>query len=126
MLIKFTSVERILEFVKLPREPLYEGKIKPDLDWPQRGQIDFKHVTLRYDDSQPDIIRNLSIMINPGEKIGIIGRSEAGKSSFIQTLFRLYEAYGTIMIDNVNIKDLSLHELRSKLTIISVLVLFGF
>ena len=115
-----TSVERILEYIRLPKEPLSEGTIKAVAEWPKKGHVEFRDVWLRYDEKLTHVLKGLSVEIDPSEKVGIIGRTGAGKSSFIQTLFRLYEPSGTILIDDVNIQDLSLHDLRSRLTIIPV------
>lgn len=115
-----TSVERIVEYSQLPSESLEKGRVKASEEWPSKGRIQFKEVCLRYDESSGDVLKDLSIDIEPCEKVGIIGRTGAGKSSLIQTLLRLYEPSGSILIDEINIKDLSLHELRSRLTIIPV------
>jgi len=96
-------------------------KIIPPKDWPSRGEIIFDNVSFSYDENLPDVLRELSFKINPGEKIGIVGRTGAGKSSIIQTLFRMAEPSGNIFIDNINIKDIDLKELRSKISIIPVL-----
>jgi ATP-binding cassette subfamily C (CFTR/MRP) protein 4 len=60
------------------------------------------------------------ITINPGEKVGVVGRTGAGKSSLFQTLFRMAEPEGSVIIDDVDITTISLHELRSKIAIIPV------
>lgn len=116
-----TAVERVIEYTELPSEPLNEGHKKPPSDWPTAGEILFDDVSFRYDKSLPFVLNNLSFRIYPGEKIGILGRTGAGKSSIIQTLFRMAQPHGTILIDNVNIKELSLKDLRSNLSIIPVM-----
>ena len=117
-----TSIERIMEYTNLVGEPLYEGKRRPPPGWPSKGQISFQNVSLSYDPNLPNVLKNVSVNINPSEKIGIVGRTGAGKSSFFQTIFRMYEPTGNILIDGINIKDLSLRDLRSKLTIIPVIL----
>ena len=122
-----TSVERILEYIELPSEhgnkSGQQAKERVERDWPNRGHIDFKGVSLKYDEKLDQVLKDVCVEIQPGEKVGIIGRTGAGKSSFIQTLFRLYEPTGTILIDNVDTSHLSLHDLRSRLTIIPVCIL---
>ena len=118
-----TSIERIIEYTQLPNEPLYDGKESPPNDWPSKGLIKYENVSLSYDKNLPNVLNNITLTIKPTEKIGIIGRTGAGKSSFFQTLFRMYEPYGCIFIDGLDIKNFSLHNLRSKLTIIPVIFL---
>jgi ATP-binding cassette subfamily C (CFTR/MRP) protein 4 len=96
-------------------------KIKPPKEWPTKGEIVFDNVSFSYDENLPDVLKELSFKINPGEKIGIVGRTGAGKSSIIQTLFRMAEPSGNIFIDNINIQDIDLNELRSKISIIPVM-----
>lgn len=118
-----TSVERIVEYTDLPSEPLKIGNIKPDKNWPSLGEITFNNVSLHYDSYLPPVLKDLSLTIKPAEKIGIVGRTGAGKTSFFLSIFRMYEPSGEILIDGINIKDLKLNDLRSKLTIIPVLVI---
>jgi len=115
-----TSIERIIEYTNIKTEPLHEGRIKPPVNWPDKGEIVFKNVSLSYDKNLPNVLKNISLKIYPAEKIGIVGRTGAGKSSFFQTIFRMYEPDGQIIIDGVDIKDLALEDLRNKLTIIPV------
>lgn len=73
---------------------------------------------MRYDVSEPPVLKDLNFVIYPQEKIGIVGRTGAGKSSMISALFRLAKLEGDIEIDGVNTKDIGLHDLRSKISII--------
>jgi ATP-binding cassette subfamily C (CFTR/MRP) protein 4 len=118
-----TSIERIVEYTNMPSEPLYVGEKKPDKNWPQTGEISLRNVSLSYDKNLPDVLKGISLDIKPGEKVGIVGRTGAGKSSFFQILFRMYEPTGLILIDGVDISKLKLTDLRTKLTIIPVWVL---
>lgn len=115
-----TSIERIVEYTNIESEPLKIGRRKPPVGWPAKGEIVFKNVSLSYDKNLPNVLKNISLVIHPAEKIGIVGRTGAGKSTFFQSIFRMYEPDGEIIIDGVNIKDLTLHDLREKLTIIPV------
>ncbi|XP_027046092.1 multidrug resistance-associated protein 4-like isoform X2 [Pocillopora damicornis] len=113
-----TSVERIVEYINLEAEAPAETVTKPKDDWPSRGQIDFDDMSFRYHRSLPDVLHHITCTIKPSEKIGVVGRTGAGKSSLISTLFRLSEPRGKIEIDGVNIQELGLKDLRSKLSII--------
>ncbi|CAF0928035.1 unnamed protein product [Brachionus calyciflorus] len=115
-----TSVERIREYCNTPQEAEWENKnYKPDPQWPHNGQIKFKDYSVRYREDLDYALRNLSFDIKPAEKIGIVGRTGAGKSSLSLSLFRLLESKeGEIIIDGMNIKRMGLHDLRQKLTII--------
>lgn len=113
-----TSVERIIEYTDLPVEHKKSVTKKPHKDWPSKGHIMFDKVSLSYDKNLPKVLKEISVNILPSEKVGIVGRTGAGKSSFFQTIFRMYEPEGTILIDGIDIKSLNLFDLRNKLTII--------
>ncbi|KAF2259014.1 P-loop containing nucleoside triphosphate hydrolase protein [Lojkania enalia] len=86
--------------------------------WPERGEIQFHQVQMRYRAELPLVLLDLTLHIRPGERIGIVGRTGAGKSSILTALFRLAEYDGRICIDGVDIAKIGFHDLRSKLTII--------
>ncbi|XP_028966466.1 multidrug resistance-associated protein 1 [Galendromus occidentalis] len=116
----FVSIERCLEYAEVESEAewIVESN-RPDPEWPAEGAIDFKNYSTRYRDGLPLVVKNISIQILPGEKVGVVGRTGAGKSSLTLALFRLIEAVeGNISIDALNVSRIGLHDLRSKLTII--------
>ena len=115
-----TAVERVLEYSDLLSEKLSIGEKRPGKDWPKTGEIQFENVSLSYDKNLPVVLKELTFKINSGEKIGIVGRTGAGKSSIVQTLFRLAEPNGLIFIDKLDVEKISLHDLRNKLSIIPV------
>ena len=115
---QMTSSERILEYGKLPMEADLKTKGIHDELWPQEGKISFRKVYLRYSKDSDFVLKDLTFEVKPGEKIGIVGRTGAGKSSLISILFRLVEPEGSVMIDGVDIKSLGLHDLRNKISII--------
>ncbi|KAF8763919.1 Multidrug resistance-associated protein 5 like [Argiope bruennichi] len=118
---RFTSVERIQTYVEdLESEaPPVIDKMRPSPDWPTRGHITFKDVKMRYRPGLPLVLKGLTFEIEHQEKIGIVGRSGAGKSSLGAALFRLVElSSGTITIDGINIEELGLEDLRSRMSVI--------
>ncbi|KAL8810833.1 MAG: hypothetical protein Q9223_002066 [Gallowayella weberi] len=88
-------------------------------DWPQKGEIVFNEVQMRYREGLPLVLQGLTMHVAPGERIGIVGRTGAGKSSIMSTLFRLVElSGGSISIDGINIATVGLKDLRTRLAII--------
>lgn len=75
-------------------------------------------LSLRYSAAEPPVLKNINCEIKSCEKIGIVGRSGAGKSTIIAALFRLTEPEGKVLIDGIDSKTLGLHDLRSKISII--------
>ncbi|CAL1541619.1 unnamed protein product [Lymnaea stagnalis] len=114
------SVERVLEYSRLPQESNLESEPdkKPPPTWPPNGRITGTGVSLQYSSSGPYVLKDLTFTINGREKIGIVGRTGAGKSSLITTLFRMVEPEGALDIDGINILDIGLHDLRSTIAII--------
>ncbi|KAL4866980.1 hypothetical protein BDV12DRAFT_128663 [Aspergillus spectabilis] len=97
--------------------PLHNAPVPPS--WPEKGQITFSDVEMRYRSSLPLVLKGLTMDITGGERIGIVGRTGAGKSSIMSALFRLTElSAGTISIDGVDISTVGLQDLRSRLAII--------
>ncbi|XP_014222079.1 multidrug resistance-associated protein 1 isoform X4 [Trichogramma pretiosum] len=114
------AVERIKEYGETPQEAAWnKPENDPDKDWPVQGSVEFHDFKVRYREGLDLVLSGLSFKVNGGEKIGIVGRTGAGKSSLTLALFRIIEAAdGKILIDNVDISNLGLHTLRSRLTII--------
>ncbi|XP_044727746.1 ATP-binding cassette sub-family C member 4-like [Chrysoperla carnea] len=119
IICQMTSIERILQYTKIETEgPFKTAKDILPKKWPNDGAIYFKNVFMKYDTDQPSILKNLNLEIQPGEKIGVVGRTGAGKSSLISSLFRLSIIDGDIIIDDVNIQLIGLKDLRSSIAII--------
>ncbi|TFY67781.1 hypothetical protein EVJ58_g1400 [Rhodofomes roseus] len=118
-----SSVERVIEYSRgdrIEHEAPHEIKDhKPPKEWPARGAIEFKDVVMRYRAGLPFVLKGLSLSIKGGEKIGVVGRTGAGKSSLMLALFRIVElSSGSINIDDIDISTIGLKDLRSKLAII--------
>ncbi|KII89764.1 hypothetical protein PLICRDRAFT_39929 [Plicaturopsis crispa FD-325 SS-3] len=115
------SVERIVYYAKdIEQEPPHEiPETKPAAPWPSQGQVEITDAVLKYRPELPPVLKGLSMLVKGGEKIGIVGRTGAGKSSIMTALFRIVElSSGTISIDGVDISKIGLTELRSGLSII--------
>ncbi|KAK8639147.1 hypothetical protein V6N13_137540 [Hibiscus sabdariffa] len=117
---KIISVERILQYSSIPSEPALVVETNcPDRSWPFRGEVHIHDLQVRYAPHMPLVIRGLTCTFSGGLKTGIVGRTGSGKTTLIQTLFRIVEpAAGRIIIDGVNISSIGLHDLRLRLSII--------
>ncbi|CAM4621368.1 unnamed protein product [Leuciscus chuanchicus] len=114
------SVERVKEYADTPKEAAWsiEGSSLPPT-WPQTGTIEFQDYGLQYRKGLELALKGISVHIQEREKIGIVGRTGAGKSSLALGIFRILEAAkGKIYIDGINIAEIGLHDLRSRITII--------
>ncbi|KAJ6642102.1 ATP-binding cassette subfamily C member 4 [Pseudolycoriella hygida] len=114
----FMAIERIIQYRDLPPEQL-PGKLEAIPNgWPMNGKIEFRNVSYRYSETLSAVLKNVNLVIQPNEKIGIVGRTGAGKSSLIGAIFRLAIVEGDILIDGINTKSIDLNDLRSKISII--------
>ncbi|KAJ3620808.1 hypothetical protein MTP99_004726 [Tenebrio molitor] len=112
-----TSVERVLEYTDLtPEED--NGHFVPQETWPQEGNVEFKSVTMQYSPEKPMVLNQVCFTVKSGEKLGIVGRTGAGKTSLVSALFRLFHFEGTILIDGVDTKSVPLQVVRAKISII--------
>uniref|UniRef100_A0A6M2DRX2 ABC-type glutathione-S-conjugate transporter n=1 Tax=Xenopsylla cheopis TaxID=163159 RepID=A0A6M2DRX2_XENCH len=114
------AVERIKEYAETPTEAPWDiPSTQPKADWPVEGCVEFRDYQVRYREGLDLVLRGVNFKVHGGEKVGIIGRTGAGKSSLTLALFRIIEsAGGSIYIDGIDISKLGLHALRSRLTII--------
>nr|XP_006820924.1 PREDICTED: multidrug resistance-associated protein 4-like [Saccoglossus kowalevskii] len=116
---QMTSSERVISYCNIcPEGPLQILNIT-DPGWPKDGNITMTDVSFKYSKNSPAVIKNICFSIRAMEKVGIVGRTGAGKSSLINCIFRMAEPSGTIKIDGVDITRLGLHDLRSKISIIT-------
>ncbi|KAI2779477.1 ATP-binding cassette transporter protein YOR1-like protein [Daldinia loculata] len=113
------AVERLQYYGTQLEEEAPEHTIDVRPTWPEKGEIIFDNVEMRYRANLPLVLKGLSMHVRGGERIGIVGRTGAGKSSIMSTLFRLVEiSGGHIYIDGLDISTIGLHDLRSRLAII--------
>ena len=118
--MQMISTERIMAYGQIEPEASLESlpDNAPPKDWPQRGTIEMDKVRFRYAPTLPYVINHLKFSIKDSEKVGIVGRTGAGKSSLISVLFRLAEPKGNISIDGFDTDMIGLHDLRGKMSII--------
>lgn len=133
---QMVSVERIQEYISM--EPELDNQVEPPQEWPQKGKIVYCDVRLRYigmscisfqllldirgfrySNGLVPALDGVSFTIEPKEKIGVVGRTGAGKSSLLRGLLRLIDFHGKVIVDGIEIKTISLRALRSKISVIS-------
>ncbi len=114
------STERLHYYgTQLEKEAPLKTDVQVPPSWPEKGEIVFDNVEMRYRPNLPLVLDGLNLHVAGGERIGIVGRTGAGKSSIMSTLFRLVElSSGSIVIDDLDISKIGLHDLRSRLAII--------
>ncbi|KAL9956498.1 hypothetical protein ACROYT_G037980 [Oculina patagonica] len=113
-----TSVERVMTYTKLDSEPGHKVERLPPENWPQEGNITFQDVSLTYYPGGPQALKKINLNIKGGAKIGVAGRTGAGKSSFVAALMRMPDADGEIMVDDIPIKQINLQEARRCISVL--------
>jgi len=114
------SVERVKEYLDVPQEAaaIIPGN-RPPHDWPSKGVVEFAGYSTRYKKELDLVLKDLTFKINPCEKIGVVGRTGAGKSSLALALFRALEAEsGKIIIDGIDISTIGLQDLRENIVMV--------
>jgi ATP-binding cassette subfamily C (CFTR/MRP) protein 1 len=114
-----TNVQRCMLMTKVETERESNEMLTDRPEWPEKGLIEFQDVDLKYRPNTEIILNKLSFKVQPNEKIGIVGRTGAGKSTICISISRIVELFGgKIMIDGVDISKLNLNYLRSRITVI--------
>ncbi|KAG2412200.1 hypothetical protein HFD88_009757 [Aspergillus terreus] len=115
--LDFNAAERVIEYTELTPEP--QTGVDVPASWPTRGEIEVTDLHVSYAPHLPPVLSGLTFSVRPGERIGIVGRTGAGKSSLTLALLRFLEAQsGSIFIDGVDVSHMRLHDLRSRVGII--------
>ncbi|KAF7537646.1 hypothetical protein G7054_g3519 [Neopestalotiopsis clavispora] len=115
--LEMNAAERVVEYSELPTENL-EGE-KPPAAWPTEGRVEVDNLVVSYAADLSPVLKGLTFSVNRNERIGVVGRTGAGKSSLTLALFRFLEARsGSIYVDGIDISKIRLHDLRSRLAII--------
>ncbi|ORZ34573.1 P-loop containing nucleoside triphosphate hydrolase protein [Catenaria anguillulae PL171] len=113
------SVERIAEYSKIPTEAAEKTNFDLPPAWPSKGEIEFQDYQTTYREGLPPVLKGIDLKIKAGAKVGVVGRTGAGKSSMTLALFRIIEAIaGKIVVDGVDVSTIGLQDLRSRLTIL--------
>ena len=119
---QMTSAERIIEYCNLKAEQDVTASAPVSREWPKFGRIEASNVSFAYHSSLPMVLKDLSFVVNAGEKVGVIGRTGAGKSSIFSLLFRNGAMAGDLRIDDVPVNEVSLQDWRKSLSIIPQVV----
>ncbi|KAK8101300.1 hypothetical protein PG999_011674 [Apiospora kogelbergensis] len=115
--LEMNAAERVIEYTELPTEDL--GGDDAPAAWPTEGCVEVNDLVVGYADDLPPVLKGLNFSVNRNERVGVVGRTGAGKSSLTLALFRFIEARsGSIFIDGIDISKIKLHDLRSRLAII--------
>ena len=118
--MNMNSVERVQEYYRIEQEPqAVDSLAMPRETWPETGAISIRNLSLRYSPDLPLVIKNASFDVQPNHKVGVVGRTGAGKSTIITAFFRFVEyEEGNVLIDGIDISKIDLKKLRSSITII--------
>jgi len=120
--LEMNAVERVIEYSEVETENL--GGEKPPAAWPTQGRLEVNDLVVGYAPHLPAVLKDVSFHINPAERVGVVGRTGAGKSSLTLALFRFVEPRsGSIHVDGVDISKINLSDLRSRLAIIPQVVI---
>ncbi|TDL20540.1 P-loop containing nucleoside triphosphate hydrolase protein [Rickenella mellea] len=116
--IQSNSLERILDFLRIEHEPAPVESGKPPAYWPSSGSLRAEGLSARYSDDGPEVLQDLHFDIASGERVGIVGRTGAGKSSLALALLRTIQTTGTVHFDGLPMHSINLDALRSSVTLI--------
>lgn len=115
--LNMNATERIVELSEVAQESL-EGLDAPH-DWPQHGAVSIRDLVVSYERGLDEVLKGLSVHVSPNQRVGIVGRTGAGKSSFALAMLRfLHQRSGSITIDGIDISQIRLRDLRSRVTLI--------
>lgn len=117
--LSLNSAHRVIQYSQVEQEPSASRDAQPPAHWPSQGKVDFEHLSVRYSEDGDDVLKDLTLTVEPGEKVGIVGKSGCGKSSLALSLLRfIIQSDGRIIIDGVDTSQINLPDLRSRVTLI--------
>ncbi|KAI5122642.1 hypothetical protein M0805_008726 [Coniferiporia weirii] len=116
--VQANSLERMLEFLRIENEPKPTESGKPPAYWPSSGELRVEKLCARYFDDSPEVLQDISFEVKSGERVGIVGRTGAGKSSIALALLRAIKTTGKVYYDGLATDEINLDALRSNITLI--------
>eukprot|EP00003_Mantamonas_plastica_P005852 TRINITY_DN1477_c0_g1_i3.p1 TRINITY_DN1477_c0_g1~~TRINITY_DN1477_c0_g1_i3.p1 ORF type:complete len:1396 (-),score=534.50 TRINITY_DN1477_c0_g1_i3:135-3824(-) len=118
--VRMTNLDRLLAYSELPKEEAVDKQYdEVPQSWPDKGEIVFDHYSMRYREGLDLVLKDINVTVSPGQTVGVVGRTGAGKSSLILALTRMVEgAEGCIRIDGIDVAKVALSDLRSRIAII--------
>ncbi|PYI36068.1 P-loop containing nucleoside triphosphate hydrolase protein [Aspergillus indologenus CBS 114.80] len=115
--LSMNATERVIEYSKIELEN--QGGVEPPAAWPTEGRLEVQDLVVGYAPDLPPVLKGLSFVVEKNQRVGVVGRTGAGKSSLTLALFRILEAReGKVLIDGLDVAKLTLHSLRTRLAII--------
>ena len=106
-----TSVERVMTYTKINSEPGYRKKTPPPGSWPDQGNLAIQDLSLVYFEGGPRVLKDINVCVSAKEKVGVVGRTGAGKSSLLSALFRMPEPLGKVNKYSLKIIEYNLNQL---------------
>ncbi|KAL1717785.1 P-loop containing nucleoside triphosphate hydrolase protein, partial [Schizophyllum commune] len=116
--LKIHSVERVNQYLKIEQERPATSEGVPPAHWPSSGELDVRGLSASYSKGGPQVLRDITFHVSSGERVGVVGRTGAGKSSLSLALLRCIETDGDVYYDGVSTASLNLEILRNSITII--------
>ncbi|KAK3734056.1 hypothetical protein QZH41_015838, partial [Actinostola sp. cb2023] len=114
-----TSAERVITYTKLPSEPAYSRTSLPPPDWPDKGAIKIQDMSLAYLKGGKLVLKDINFEVMAKQKVGIVGRTGAGKSSLVAALFRMPDPQGKVLIDGVDLGKIDIQTARRSMAVIT-------
>ncbi|KZT36419.1 hypothetical protein SISSUDRAFT_1049930 [Sistotremastrum suecicum HHB10207 ss-3] len=116
--VQSNSIERIKDFLEIAHEPASKDDGTPPAYWPASGELHVKKLSARYSADGPEVLKNVAFSLKSGQRMGVVGRTGAGKSTIALALLRAIPTSGSVILDGIDVSQLNLSALRSNITII--------